>query len=178
MTSPLILLGYMGCGKTKIGKRLSKKLSIDFIDLDQKIESHYSKTISQLFNDFGEIGFREIERKILLKILDKKGSFILSLGGGTPCYFDNMEMIQKKTDLSFYINLDSKVLASRLFKRKQTRPLIKSIESEQEMLIFVNKHLFERNLFYQKAQYIIDCGENDIKKTCKLIMQILEKNSF
>ena len=75
-------------------------------------------------------------------------------------------------------NLDSKVLASRLFKRKQTRPLIKSIESEQEMLIFVNKHLFERNLFYQKAQYIIDCGENDIKKTCKLIMQILEKNSF
>ena len=65
MTSPLILLGYMGCGKTKIGKRLSKKLSIDFIDLDQKIESHYSKTISQLFNDFGEIGFRKIERKIL-----------------------------------------------------------------------------------------------------------------
>ena len=77
MTSPLILLGYMGCGKTKIGKRLSKKLSIDFIDLDQKIESLYSKTISQLFNDFGEIGFREIERKILLKILDKKGTFIL-----------------------------------------------------------------------------------------------------
>ena len=89
-----------------------------------------------------------------------------------------MEIIQKKTDLSFYINLDSKVLAKRLFTRKQTRPLIKSIESEQEMLIFVNKHLFERNLFYQKAKYIIDCGENDIKKTCKVIMQILEKNSF
>ena len=72
MTSPLILLGYMGCGKTKIGKRLSKKLSIEFIDLDQKIESLYSKTISQLFNDFGEIGFREIERKILLKIFRKR----------------------------------------------------------------------------------------------------------
>ena len=101
MNSPFILLGYMGCGKTKIGKRLSKKLSIDFIDLDQKIELLYSKTISQLFNDFGEIGFREIERKILIKILDNKDRFILSLGGGTPCYFDNMEIIQKKTIFHF-----------------------------------------------------------------------------
>ena len=84
-----------GLWKDQNREKTFKKLSIDFIDLDQKIESLYSKTISQLFNDFGEIGFREIERKILLKILDKKGTFILSLGGGTPCYFDNMEMIQK-----------------------------------------------------------------------------------
>ena len=178
MTSPLILLGYMGCGKTKIGKRLSKKLSIDFIDLDQKIESHYSKTISQLFNDFGEIGFREIEREILIKILDNKDRFVLSLGGGTPCYFDNMEIIQKKTNFSFYINLSSKVLAKRLFSRKSKRPLISSVDNEKEMLNFINKHLFERNIFYMKAKHIINCNKRDVNRICKSIIELLEKNSF
>lgn len=178
MNSPVILLGYMGCGKTKIGRRLSQKLNLNFIDLDHEIELFYSKPIPELFKDLGEVRFREIERGILIKILNNKDCFVLSLGGGTPCYFDNMEMIQKKTNFSFYINLSSKVLARRLFTRKLTRPLISSLVTEKEMLNFINKHLFERNLFYTKAKHIINCNKRDVNKICESIIKVLEKNSF
>ena len=134
--------------------------------------------ITEEFEDFGEVRFREIERELLIKLLNKKDVFVLSLGGGTPCYFDNMEIIQKNTNYSFYINLNSKVLAKRLYIRKSTRPLISSIESEQEMLNFINKHLFERNPFYLKAKHIIYCDDMNAKKTSKSILEILEKNSF
>ena len=178
MNSPVILLGYMGCGKTKIGRRLSQKLNLNFIDLDHEIELFYSKTIVELFEDLGEVRFREIEREILIKILDNKDRFVLSLGGGTPCYFDNMEIIQKKTNFSFYINLSSKVLAKRLFSRKSARPLISSVVNEKEMLSFINKHLFERNIFYMQAKHIINSNKRDINKICRSIIEVLEKNSF
>ena len=178
MNSPIILLGYMGCGKTKIGRKLSQKLNLNFVDLDKEIELFYSKTIAELFEDLGEVRFREIEREILIKILDNKDCFVLSLGGGTPCYFDNMEIIQKKTNFSFYINLSSKVLAKRLLSRKSARPLISSVVNEKEMLNFINKHLFERNTFYMKAKHTINCNKRDVKKICKSIIEVLEKNSF
>ena len=168
----------MGCGKTKVGKSLSKNLNLKFFDLDHEIESIYSKSITHLFEDFGEVRFREIEREFLIKILNKNDGFVLSLGGGTPCYFDNMEIIQKKTNYSFYINLNSKVLAERLYIRKSSRPLISSIKSKQEMLNFVNKHLLERNLFYMRAKHIINCDDRDVKKISQSIIEILEKNSF
>ena len=178
MKSPIILLGYMGCGKTKVGKKLSKKIGIKFYDLDQEIELFYSKSIKQIFDEIGEIKFRKLEQKILIKTLNKNESFILSLGGGTPCYSNNMELISNKTKNTFYLNLDSKVLANRLFSRKTKRPLISSIANEKEMLSFVNKHLFERNHFYNKASYIIKSSKKDVNKTCDSILTILEDNSF
>ncbi len=178
MTSSIVLLGYMGCGKTKVGKKLSKKIGARFIDLDAEIEHFYSKSISQIFDDLGEIEFRKIERSILLKILDYDDFHILSLGGGTPCYFDNMELINKKTNHTFFLNLESKILAERLFSRKSTRPIIKSINNESEMLSFVNKHLFERNTYYSKANYTINSNKRDVKKICDEILKILEKNGL
>ena len=178
MTSSIVLLGYMGCGKTKVGKKLSKKIGARFIDLDAEIEHFYSKSISQIFDDLGEIEFRKIERNILLKILDYNDFYVLSLGGGTPCYFDNMELINKKTNLTFFLNLESKILAERLFSRKSTRPIIKSINNEIEMLSFVNKHLFERNIYYSKANYTINSNKRDVKKICDEILKILEKNGL
>ena len=178
MNLPIVLLGYMGCGKTKIGKSLSENLNLKFVDLDHEIESIYSKNITHLFENFGEVRFREIEREVLIKTLNKNDAFVLSLGGGTPCYFDNMEIIHKKTNYSFYINLNSKVLAERLYIRKSSRPLISSIKSKQEMLNFVNKHLLERNLFYMRAKHIINCDDRDVKKISQSIIEILEKNSF
>ena len=178
MKSPIILLGYMGCGKTKVGKKLSKKIGTKFYDLDKEIELFCSKSIKQIFDEIGEIKFRELEQKILIKILNKNERYILSLGGGTPCYFNNMELISNKTKNTFYLNLDSKVLANRLFSRKTKRPLISSIANEKEMLSFVNKHLFERNHFYNKASHIIKSSKKDISKTCDSILTILEDNSF
>ena len=178
MTSSIVLLGYMGCGKTKVGKKLSKKIGARFIDLDAEIEHFYSKSISQIFDDLGEIEFRKIERKVLLKILNNSDFHVLSLGGGTPCYFDNMELINKKTNLTFFLNLESKVLVERLFSRKSKRPLISSVDNEKEMLNFINKHLFERNIFYMKAKHIINCNKRDVNRICKSIIELLEKNSF
>ncbi len=86
MSSAIVLLGYMGCGKTKVGKKLSKKIGAKFFDLDAEIELYQSKPISQIFDEIGEIGFRKIERKVLIKLLNKNDFFVLSLGGGTPCY--------------------------------------------------------------------------------------------
>jgi Shikimate kinase len=164
--------------RQKLVKILSKKIGARFIDLDAEIEHFYSKSISQIFDDLGEIEFRKIERSILLKILDYDDFYILSLGGGTPCYFDNMELINKKTNLTFFLNLESKILAERLFSRKSTRPIIKSINNESEMLSFVNKHLFERNTYYSKANYTINSNKRDVKKICDEILKILEKNGL
>ena len=177
MSSVIVLLGYMGCGKTKVGKKLSKKIGAKFFDLDAEIELYQSKPISQIFDEIGEIEFRKIERKVLIKLLNKNDFFVLSLGGGTPCYFNNMELISKKTNLTFFLNLDPKVLADRLYTRKSKRPILKSIQDKNEMLSFVNKHLFERNAYYLKATYTIKSSEKDVKKTRDKILNILKKNS-
>lgn len=177
MKSSIVLLGYMGCGKTKVGKNLSKKIGAKFIDLDIEIELFYEKSISQMFQEIGEIEFRKIERKMLLNVLNRNDFFVLSLGGGTPCYFDNMELINKKTNLSFFLNLDANLLADRLYTRKSKRPLLKSIKDKKEMLSFVKKHLFERNVYYSKANYIIKSSKKDIKKILDKILNILKENS-
>ena len=177
MASLIVLLGYMGCGKTKVGKKLSKKIGAKFIDLDSEIEDYFSKSINQIFEECGEIRFRQIERKILLNILNRNEYSVLSLGGGTPCYFNNMEKINKKTKLTFFLNLDSKALAERLFTRKEKRPLLASIQDKNEMIAYVNKHLFERKNYYLKATHTVNSKEKNITIVCKKILSVLEKNS-
>ena len=92
INQPLILMGYMGSGKTSIGKKISKILNVNFFDLDELIEKKYNKSVKNIFDDFGEIQFRKKEKEVLEKIMSKKKLFVLSLGGGTPCYFDNIEL--------------------------------------------------------------------------------------
>ena len=96
INQPIILMGYMGSGKTSIGKKISKILNVNFFDLDELIEKKYNKSVKNIFNDFGEIQFRKKEREVLEKILCKKKLFVLSLGGGTSCYFDNIDLIAEK----------------------------------------------------------------------------------
>lgn len=178
MKSPIILLGYMGCGKTKVGKKLSKIIGAKFYDLDEQIELFFSMPIKNIFKNYGEIRFRELENEVLLKILNKNEFFVLSLGGGAPCYFNNMSLINKRTNYTFFINMDSRVLANRLFTRKSRRPLISEIENEAEMLSFINKHLFERSIYYDKASFTLNPKRKDVKKICESITKILKENSF
>lgn len=152
----IVLLGYMGSGKSTIGKILSKKLNISFLDLDDYIEEALGSSISNVFEQQGEIFFRKKEHFYLNEILTKKDDFILSTGGGTPCYSGNVDLMLEKTPHVFYLKVSISGLVERLLKEKDHRPLIKNI-SEEDLPEFIGKHLFERNPFYQASHKTISC---------------------
>ena len=169
----IILFGYMGVGKSYFGRKLSKEFMIDFFDLDSYIEFYEKKSINDIFFERGEIYFRSIENKYLESILNKNIKYIISTGGGTPCYSNNMELIKKNKNLkSFYLKSSSNQLTNRLFSEKEKRPLISNINSKKDLNSFISKHLFERKFFYNQADYIIDI-EN--KNTIEVISEIKEK---
>ena len=171
-------MGYMGSGKTSIGKKISKILNVNFFDLDEIIEKKYNKSVKKIFKDFGEIEFRKKERVVLEKILFKKKLFVLSLGGGTPCYFDNIELISEKTDFTIFLRPRIKQLSKKLFEKKSKRPLIKDIKTEKKMIEFVSKHMLERINYYNMAKYHITYDLDDKMDACKKIIGILNKNSL
>jgi len=149
-------MGYMASGKSFIGKVLAKKMCYDFIDLDDYIEGREGKAISDIFEFSGEIYFRKIESKYLKEVLDSKTNMVLSLGGGTPCYGDNMNLIKKNPKIiSFYLKTNINTIVSRLENEKSKRPLVARFKSKDELQEFIGKHLFERNYFYNQANCII-----------------------
>jgi shikimate kinase len=150
----IVLLGYMASGKSTIGRVLSDELFYPFIDLDNYIENKEKKSIGNIFKDKGEIYFRRIEHKYLKEILSTQENFILSLGGGTPCYADNMSLIKTSGATSFYLQATIKTLSERLIKEKSNRPLMASLENEK-IPEFIAKHLFERRVFYVEASSIV-----------------------
>ena len=148
------LLGYMGCGKTHISKRLSRELNYNFIDLDTVISRKNKLSIPDIFKQKGEIFFRQQERAVLEEILATHKDVILSLGGGTPAYYNNMEVINQNS-VSFYLQTSVQILTERLLRQKHKRPLIARIPDE-DLPEFIAKHLFERIPFYSKAQFTIN----------------------
>jgi len=152
----IVILGYMGSGKSTIAKLLSKKLHIMNVDLDNYIEKKENKSISNIFQISGELFFRRIENKYLRDLLDSHNYKIISIGGGTPCYSNNIELIIKSKCIIFYLRANVDTLADRLFNEKDKRPLISRIKSKKDLKTFISKHLFERNQFYLKSNFVID----------------------
>lgn len=144
------LVGYMGSGKSHVSKILSEKLNFKLIDLDKEISKRNKMTISEIFDKKGEIYFRKLERETLEEILASEKNVILSLGGGTPVYYNNMEIINHNSK-SVFLRASVATLAERLSKQKEKRPLIANI-ADENLAEFIAKHLFERNDFYNKAQ--------------------------
>ncbi len=159
----IVLLGYMASGKSTIGREISKKLDMKFIDLDDYISKREKRSISEIFKVEGEIYFRKIESLYLGEILNSKDSFILSLGGGTPCYSNNMELILNSEASSIYIKADIKTLASRLIAEKNKRPLVADLEDDK-LIEFVAKHLFERRFFYEQASITVHTEDKSIEE--------------
>ena len=159
----IVLLGYMASGKSTIGREISKKLDMKFIDLDDYISKREKRSISEIFKVEGEIYFRKIESSYLGEILNSKDSFILSLGGGTPCYSNNMELILNSEASSIYIKVDIKTLASRLIAEKNKRPLVADLEDDK-LIEFVAKHLFERRFFYEQASITINTEDKSAEE--------------
>jgi len=149
----VILLGYMGSGKTTIGNALSKQLKIPFYDLDWYIETRMHKTVAQIFAERGEEGFRKIEHNMLHEVAEFE-NVIISCGGGTPCFFDNMDYLNQQGD-TIYLKASPDVLHKHLRMGKIERPLIKG-KSEEELLTFIGEQLKKREPFYSKAKYTLD----------------------
>lgn len=154
------LIGYMGSGKSHISKVLSDKLGFKLIDLDHQISLKNKMTIPQIFEKKGEIYFRKQERESLEEIFATENQLVLSVGGGTPAYYNNIEVINQNSE-SIFLRTSIKTLTERLLKQKQKRPLIAKIE-DSDLPEFIAKHLFERNAYYSKAKYTIDTDNKDV----------------
>jgi shikimate kinase len=148
----IFLLGYMASGKTTVGKALADKIGFCFMDLDNYIEDKEAMSISAIFATKGEIYFRKLETRYLKELIGTKEKSVISLGGGTPCYGNNMQLLlNSQNATTIYLKASLKELVKRLMKDKDKRPLIAHIESEDALLEFVGKHLFERSTYYNLA---------------------------
>ena len=149
----IILIGYMGSGKTTVGKALSKNTGMMFYDLDWYIESRMHKSVSQLFAERGEDGFRKLEYNMLHEVAEFE-DVIISCGGGTPCFFDNIDYLNEQGDV-LYLKATPDVLYKHLLMAKVERPLLKG-KSPDELIAYITEHLKEREPFYSKARYALD----------------------
>lgn len=170
MEKNIVLIGYMGCGKSSVGKTLAEQRGMDFVDLDAYIEAKENQSISAIFKDKGEVYFRKIETKYLETCLTELSNTVLSLGGGTPCFGQNMEIVLKnKNAVSVYLQTSIGELSKRLFEERVNRPLIAHTESMDELSEFIAKHVFERLSFYARAKHTI---QTDKKTLISIVSEI------
>ena len=168
----IILLGYMGCGKSTIANKLSKIIQIPFVDLDKIIEEKTNLTINQIFETQGEVYFRKLEHEVFVELLNSPDNMIIGLGGGTPCYANNHELLQREDVISIYLKASIETLFDRLVTNKSKRPLIAD-KSEGEMKEFIAKHLFDRSFYYNQAQHKVIVDHKTIDETVADIVEIL-----
>ncbi|MDU8886119.1 shikimate kinase [Yeosuana sp. MJ-SS3] len=170
----VILLGYMTSGKSTIGKVLAQKLDYVFLDLDTYIEKREAMNVANIFKTKGEIYFRKLESIYLQEIISSYQNTVLALGGGTPCYANNMEVILKlKKVTSIYLKVSLHELVDRLEKEKHQRPLVSHLKTKNEILEFVGKHLFERSNYYNQANLVIDTDDKSVDEIIEdIIIQL------
>ena len=154
----IILIGYMGSGKTTVGKALSKETGMMFYDLDWYIESRMRKTVAQIFAEKGEEGFRKIEYNMLHEVAEFE-NVIISCGGGTPCFFDNIDYINQQGEV-VYLKATPEVLYRHLLMGKVERPLIKN-KTPEELIAYITEQVAKREEFYNKARYTLDVSLMD-----------------
>lgn len=154
ITQPIFFIGFMGCGKTTLGKKIAKRSGVPFIDLDQRIIEETKMSIAEYFTIHGEDAFRSLESR-LLKSLPIEQANIVSTGGGAPCFYDNMDWMNAN-GITVYLKLSPKMLLHRLSGKGGTsRPLLQG-KSDEEMLDFITIKLSEREKYYGDAKLIID----------------------
>lgn len=163
----------MGCGKTTTAQILATQMGLPEIDLDEYIAQREGQSISEIFAQRGEVYFRRKEKEYLEEIL-QKDAFVLALGGGTPCYWENMQRISNSGATSIYLLLSGKALYQRLSKEKQHRPLIAHLPDEQ-LAEFLHKHLFERQAFYAQASFYINTEGKTPQEVVQMIRQRLNQ---
>ncbi len=170
----IILIGYMGAGKTTVGKALAAELGIQFYDLDWYITMRYRKSVSEIFAERGEEGFRDMERRMLHECAEFE-DVVVSCGGGTPCFFDNMDYMNSLAD-TIYLKAEPEVLAKHLKMGKGKRPLIEG-KTPEELEAYIHETLLVREPYYNKAKHTLDVSlldtEVKVKESVRLIRDML-----
>lgn len=146
------LVGYMGCGKSTMGRKLASMLDLTLIDLDHYLENKYFKTIPQIFAEEGEENFRRKEQSVLHEV-STFDNVIVATGGGAPCFFDNMD-VMNRTGFCIFLDVNTEELVERLTHAKTERPIIKG-KSKEELAGFIDGMMEKRRPFYEKAKYIL-----------------------
>ncbi|MGF1556925.1 shikimate kinase [Paucihalobacter sp.] len=168
----VFLVGYMGSGKSIVGKNLARKLKFEYLDLDNYIEEQLGLTISDIFKTKGELFFRTQEQLFLKEVLGLQRT-VVSLGGGTPCYGDNMKKLIESINVVIYLKASVDTLTGRLASEISTRPLINHLNNESGLNDFIRKHLFERNYYYQQAHHKIVVDGKSVEQIALDIIEIL-----
>ena len=162
----IYLIGYMGSGKSTLGKQLAKHAGMQFVDMDHYIEKRNYKTVPQIFAEEGEEEFRKKERRALEELSEVNG-VVIATGGGAPCFFDNIELMNC-TGKTIYLNIAPEILAERLKKSKIERPLIKG-KSRKELKLFIDETLKVRDYYYSKARYRITRSDIDPEELLEMV---------
>lgn len=170
----IIIIGYMGAGKTTVGRALATELGIEFYDLDWYIESRMRKTVKQLFDEVGEEGFRKIEHNMLHEVAEFE-NVVISCGGGTPCFFDNMAYMNQQGD-TVYLKASPEILYKHLKMGKSVRPLLLN-KTPEEVQVFITEQLANREPYYSRAKYTVNVNLMDnhdkIRMSVEKVKQLL-----
>lgn len=170
----IIIIGYMGAGKTTVGRALAAELGIEFYDLDWYIESRMRKTVKQLFDEVGEEGFRKIEHNMLHEVAEFE-NVVISCGGGTPCFFDNMAYMNQQGD-TVYLKASPEILYKHLKMGKSVRPLLLN-KTPEEVQVFITEQLANRESYYSRAKYTVNVNLMDnhdkIRMSVEKVKQLL-----
>ena len=168
----IVLIGYMGSGKTTVGKALAKEIGLPFYDLDWYIESRMRKKVSQIFAERGEEGFRQIERNMLHEVAEFE-DVVVSCGGGTPCFFDNMDYLNQQAQV-VYLRCEPEALRQHLLMGKGDRPLLKG-KTPEELIGYISEQVAYREQFYTKARYMLDVSLMDNYEKIKITIEKLKE---
>lgn len=165
----IVLVGYMGSGKSKTGHILAERLGLSFHDLDFLIENELQKSIMEIFSEEGEVFFRRKEHEVFRNVIENDASYVLSTGGGTPCYANNHVYLQNEGVYSIYLKASIPVLMGRLKNEIANRPLLHNLNDE-ERLEYIAKHLFDRSYYYNQCKYVVSV---DDKSPEEIVAEIL-----
>lgn len=168
----VVLIGYMGSGKSVVAKKLANQIGISAVELDEMIEKKCEMSIQELFSSKGELFFRKEEHQLFLNLLNDNNDMVISTGGGTPCYFNNHELLNGENVVSIYLKASIDTLYSRLLKGKQKRPLIANL-NDNEIKEFIAKHLFDRSFYYNQATYKVNVDAKTIDEIVAEIAKLL-----
>ena len=175
MATKLFLVGYMGCGKSTLGKKLSKATDYEFVDMDSLIEQREGAAVSEIFHYAGEEYFRRAERALIEELAASEGNMIISTGGGVPTWSDNMAYMNS-VGVCVYLRRTAKQIASRLSPHgRQKRPKLRGLNDE-ELIEFMTVNMAEREPFYSQAKYIVECAERSDAEIIEIILSYIKSN--